>query len=112
MKARATRDSLRSSNGRPGQKRNTATQSGVLLFHISNRFVDLKPALARLAVEEGLDARFVYDDPDGVSGNDSAERLKPKPRDCCVFCSYGSMPCPPIQADRSGETGAAPCRAQ
>src|SRR5262245_19730024 len=41
--------------------------SGVLLFHISNRFVDLKPALARLAVEEGLDARFVYDDPDGVT---------------------------------------------
>lgn len=26
-------------------------------------------------------------------------RLKPKPGDCCVFCSYGSLPCPPIQAD-------------
>ena len=25
-------------------------------------------------------------------------RLKPEPGDCCVFCSYGSMPCPPIQA--------------
>jgi hypothetical protein len=25
-------------------------------------------------------------------------RLKPKPGDCCVFCSYGSEPCPPIQA--------------
>jgi len=24
-------------------------------------------------------------------------RLRPKPGDCCVFCSYGSMPCPPIQ---------------
>ncbi len=24
-------------------------------------------------------------------------RLKPRPRDCCVFCSYGSMPCPPVQ---------------
>ena len=23
--------------------------------------------------------------------------LKPKPGDCCVFCSYGSIPCPPIQ---------------
>lgn len=23
--------------------------------------------------------------------------LKPKPRDCCVFCSYGNVPCPPIQ---------------
>jgi hypothetical protein len=25
--------------------------------------------------------------------------LRPKPGDCCVFCSYGSVPCPPIQAD-------------
>jgi len=25
-------------------------------------------------------------------------RLKPKPGDCCVFCSYGSVPCPPKQA--------------
>ncbi len=24
--------------------------------------------------------------------------LKPKAGDCCVFCSYGSVPCPPIQA--------------
>lgn len=23
--------------------------------------------------------------------------LKPEPGDCCVFCSYGSVPCPPIQ---------------
>ena len=29
------------------------------------------------------------------------ERLKPKPGDCCVFCSYGTMPCPPIQQNRS-----------
>jgi len=29
------------------------------------------------------------------------ERLKPKLGDCCVFCSYGSVPCPPIQAQRS-----------
>jgi hypothetical protein len=35
--------------------------------------------------------------------------LRPKPGDCCVFCSYGSVPCPPIQAERSGETGAASC---
>jgi hypothetical protein len=26
------------------------------------------------------------------------ERLKPRPGDCCVFCSYGSVPCPPKQA--------------
>ncbi|MBT5049304.1 MAG: hypothetical protein HOM58_12460 [Rhodospirillaceae bacterium] len=24
--------------------------------------------------------------------------LKPKAGDCCVYCSYGSVPCPPIQA--------------
>jgi len=24
--------------------------------------------------------------------------LKPKPGDCCVFCSYGSVKCPPIQS--------------
>ena len=24
-------------------------------------------------------------------------KLKPKVGDCCVFCSYGSVPCPPIQ---------------
>lgn len=23
--------------------------------------------------------------------------LKPKPGDCCVFCSYGSVKCPSIQ---------------
>jgi len=23
--------------------------------------------------------------------------LKPKQGDCCVFCSYGDVPCPPIQ---------------
>ena len=23
--------------------------------------------------------------------------LKPHKGDCCVFCSYGSIPCPPIQ---------------
>jgi hypothetical protein len=25
------------------------------------------------------------------------ERLKPLTGDCCVFCSYGDVPCPPIQ---------------
>lgn len=23
--------------------------------------------------------------------------LRPKPGDCCVFGSYGSVPCPPVQ---------------
>jgi hypothetical protein len=29
--------------------------------------------------------------------------LRPRPGHCCVFCSYGTVPCPPVQA------GAAPC---
>ena len=28
-------------------------------------------------------------------------RLKPKPGDCCVFCSYGTVPCPPVQEARA-----------
>lgn len=24
--------------------------------------------------------------------------LRPKPGDCCVFCSYGDVACPPMQA--------------
>jgi len=26
--------------------------------------------------------------------------LRPRPGDCCVFCSYGSVKCPPIQLNR------------
>lgn len=29
--------------------------------------------------------------------------MKPKPGDCCVFCSYGSVKCPPVQ--ESGKCG-------
>jgi hypothetical protein len=27
------------------------------------------------------------------------EVLRPLPGDCCVFCSYGSVPCPPVQGE-------------
>jgi len=27
------------------------------------------------------------------------EVLKPKQGDCCVYCSYGTVKCPPVQAD-------------
>lgn len=27
--------------------------------------------------------------------------LKPKQGDCCVFCSYGSVKCPPVQMNES-----------
>lgn len=25
--------------------------------------------------------------------------IKPKPGDCCVYCSYGTVKCPPMQAE-------------
>jgi hypothetical protein len=28
-------------------------------------------------------------------------RLRPLSGDCCVFCSYGSIPCPPVQDQRN-----------
>ena len=27
--------------------------------------------------------------------------LRPKPGDCCVFCSFGSIKCPPVQRQNS-----------
>lgn len=27
--------------------------------------------------------------------------LKPKGEDCCVFCSFGSKDCPPVQQDQN-----------
>jgi hypothetical protein len=35
--------------------------------------------------------------------------LRPKAGDCCVFCSYGSAPCPPVQAQRAGGSETAAC---
>lgn len=29
------------------------------------------------------------------------EVLKPKEGDCCVYCSYGTIACPPIQKNQS-----------
>jgi hypothetical protein len=37
--------------------------------------------------------------------------LKPAPGDCCVFCSYGSVPCPPVQEARRAGGPAACCGA-
>lgn len=32
--------------------------------------------------------------------------IRPKPGDCCVYCSYGTVPCPPVQqAGRHGCCG-------
>jgi bifunctional non-homologous end joining protein LigD len=37
-----------------------------------------------------------------VDGAGCGTRMKPKPGDCCVFCPYGNVPCPPIQEHRKG----------
>jgi hypothetical protein len=29
-------------------------------------------------------------------------QLKPLQGHCCVFCSYGDVPCPPVQQERAG----------
>jgi hypothetical protein len=29
--------------------------------------------------------------------------LRPRPGDCCVYCSYGDVPCPPMQAAPGGD---------
>ena len=36
----------------------------------------------------------------------SGELLKPHKGDCCVFCSFGTVPCPPIQEKRLAEGNA------
>jgi hypothetical protein len=28
--------------------------------------------------------------------------VRPKPGDCCVYCSFATMPCPPIQQTGKG----------
>ncbi|WP_308419258.1 GDCCVxC domain-containing (seleno)protein [Tsuneonella deserti] len=36
-------------------------------------------------------------------------KLRPLAGDCCVFCSYGDVPCPPIQEARATGTSASCC---
>ena len=42
---------------------------GILAFHISNRFLDLKPVLANIARANGLEVRLVTDSPGDDSSN-------------------------------------------
>jgi len=35
--------------------------------------------------------------------------LRPLAGDCCVFCSYGTVPCPPIQKAGRGDGDAGCC---
>ncbi len=34
--------------------------------------------------------------------------FKPKRGDCCVFCSYGTVKCPPVQRAESGDAQTPP----
>lgn len=36
-------------------------------------------------------------------------KLKPNAGDCCVFCSFGTAPCPPIQEARANGTSVECC---
>jgi hypothetical protein len=48
---------------------------------------------ARTTAEMPQDAcQFFFDCPS------CAAVLRPEPGDCCVWCSYGTVPCPPVQA--------------
>jgi hypothetical protein len=63
------------------------------------------PACGHSAVETmAMDACLVSYDCIGCGAH-----LRPEPGDCCVFCSFGSAPCPPIQAQPAGATDAATC---
>lgn len=35
--------------------------------------------------------------------------LRPLPGDCCVFCTYGSVACPPIQTAPAGRNASGCC---
>jgi|ERR1700682_6349116 len=58
-------------------------QSIITCPHCGQRTVETMPTNACL---------FFYDCPTCHA------TLKPAPGHCCVFCSYGSVPCPPIQS--------------
>jgi len=57
-------------------------KSTIICPHCGHRAIEQMPTDA---------CRFFYD------CKRCGERLKPKPGDCCVFCSHGSIRCPPMQ---------------
>jgi hypothetical protein len=76
--------SLKSSKlDRVGSKLPMQFQSTITCPHCDHQTVKTMPADACL---------FFYD----CQG--CGNRLKPKAGDCCVFCSFGSVPCPPVQS--------------
>ncbi|WP_280820293.1 GDCCVxC domain-containing (seleno)protein [Pseudaminobacter soli (ex Li et al. 2025)] len=64
-------------------------ESTITCPHCGHREVEIMPTDACL---------FFYD------CKACGAHLKPKLGDCCVFCSYGTVPCPPVQASRREST--------
>lgn len=69
-------------NSASGTSTEVILHSTLICPHCGHQSVELMPTDACLFFHE-------------CAGCD--ELLRPKPGDCCVFCSYGSVPCPPIQ---------------
>jgi hypothetical protein len=71
-------------------------RSTITCTHCGHRRTEIMPTDA---------CQFFYD----CSG--CGRVLRPKTGDCCVFCSYGDVPCPPIQAARATGLTNKSCRA-
>ena len=55
---------------------------------------------APVGLDGGLTARVGRREVQQGLGECGGARLKPAPGHCCVFCSYGTVACPPVQEDR------------
>jgi SAM-dependent methyltransferase len=75
---------------------------GIVAFHVSNRFLDLIPVVARLAKELGLSAALISDDPDD---EDEDKSLKSRSDWVLVSASAAALEAPAIV-----EAGAEPPR--
>jgi hypothetical protein len=64
--------------------KNPILESTITCPHCGHRNAETMPTDA---------CQFFWDCPE------CGKKLKPKEGDCCVFCSYSSVPCPPIQLD-------------
>jgi SAM-dependent methyltransferase len=67
---------------------------GIVAFHVSNRFLDLIPVVARLAKELDLHAALIADDPD----EDEDASLKSRSDWVLVSRDAGALKAPPIVA--------------
>jgi uncharacterized membrane protein YdjX (TVP38/TMEM64 family) len=90
---KATQTGDRGSDG-PGTRQPDIIREGVSISTILTISTISCPSCGhRESVEMPVDACQYFYDCKGC-GN----RLRPKPGDCCVFCSYGTVPCPPVQS--------------